>query len=156
MKDKVITVTINKFIKVELFAQKDKKFKLGDNETNYTTLKYNLIDYLTCDKSTVSLKNEFLEAGDISVDLKKHEVKRGGERVELNPKEFELMVFLLSNKGQVVSREQIQRKVQGYDYIGSDRQVDVHMGWMRSKLEVEPEHPCYLIKVRGYGYKIAS
>jgi len=98
----------------------------------------------------------FLEAGNIKVDLKKHEVNRSGARVELNPKEFELLVMLLSNRGQVISREQILRKVWGYDYIGNDRTVDVHMRWMRRKLETDPDNPQYLITVRGYGYKFAG
>ncbi len=98
----------------------------------------------------------FLEAGDIRVDLKKHEVVRNGIRVELNPKEFELLVFLLSNRGQVFSREQILRSVWGYEYIGSDRTVDVHMRWMRRKLERDPDNPQYLLTVRGYGYKFTG
>jgi two-component system OmpR family response regulator len=101
-------------------------------------------------------ENEFLEAGDIAIDLKKHEVRRGGNRVELNPKEFELLVLLLSNRGQVISREQILRKVWGYDYIGNDRTVDVHMRWIRRKLETDPDNPRYLVTVRGYGYKFAG
>jgi two-component system OmpR family response regulator len=98
----------------------------------------------------------FLEAGDIKVDLKKHEVFRGGARVELNPKEFELLVFLLNNRGQVFSREQILRRVWGYEYIGSDRTADVHIRWMRRKLETDPDNPQYLLTVRGYGYKFAG
>jgi len=76
--------------------------------------------------------------------------------VELNPKEFELLVLLLSNRGQVISREQILRKVWGYDYIGNDRTVDVHIRWMRRKLETDPDNPRYLVTVRGYGYKFAG
>jgi len=101
-------------------------------------------------------KNKFLEAADIAVDLNKHEVRKGGNRVELNPKEFELLVLLLSNRGQVFSREQILRKVWGYDYIGNDRTVDVHIRWMRRKLETDPDNPRYLVTVRGYGYKFAG
>jgi DNA-binding response OmpR family regulator len=101
-------------------------------------------------------KSEILEAGDIAIDLKKHEVRKGGNRVELNPKEFELLVLLLSNRGQVISREQILRKIWGYDYIGNDRTVDVHMRWMRRKLETDPDNPRYLVTVRGYGYKFAG
>ena len=101
-------------------------------------------------------KNEFLEAGDIAVDLNKHEVRKGGDSVELNPKEFELLVLLLSNRGQVISREQILRKVWGYDYIGNDRTVDVHIRWIRRKLETDPDNPRYLVTVRGYGYKFAG
>ncbi|MFA5079981.1 MAG: response regulator transcription factor, partial [Dehalococcoidia bacterium] len=106
--------------------------------------------------TTVAAGQGFLEAGDIKIDLKKHEVVRNGIRVELNPKEFELLVFLLTNRGQVFSREQILRKVWGYDYIGNDRTVDVHMRWMRRKLETDPDNPQYLLTVRGYGYKFAG
>ena len=104
----------------------------------------------------VSGDSGLLEAGDITVDLKKHEVSRMGNRVELNPKEFELLVLLMNNRGQVISREQILRKVWGYDYIGNDRTVDVHMRWMRRKLETDPDNPRYLVTVRGYGYKFAG
>ncbi|MDD5398235.1 MAG: response regulator transcription factor [Dehalococcoidia bacterium] len=106
--------------------------------------------------TTAAGSSGILKAGDITVDLKKHEVNRSGTRVELNPKEFELLVLLLSNRGQVISREQILRKVWGYDYIGNDRTVDVHMRWMRRKLETAPDNPQYLLTVRGYGYKFAG
>jgi two-component system OmpR family response regulator len=99
---------------------------------------------------------EVIKAGDISIDLIKHVVLNMGKEVELNPKEFELLVLLLKNRGQVISREQILRKVWGYDYIGTDRTVDVHMRWIRQKLEADPENPCYLVTVRGYGYKFAG
>jgi len=98
----------------------------------------------------------FLKAGDISIDLIKHMVLNKGKEVELNPKEFELLVLLLRNRGQVINREQILRKVWGYDYIGNDRTVDVHMRWIRQKLEKDPENPRYLVTVRGYGYKFAE
>jgi two-component system OmpR family response regulator len=108
------------------------------------------------DEGTATAAGGFLEAGDIKIDLKKHEVVRSGTGVELNPKEFELLVFLLSNRGQVFSREQILRNVWGYDFIGNDRTVDVHMRWMRRKLETDPDNPQYLLTVRGYGYKFAG
>jgi DNA-binding response OmpR family regulator len=97
-----------------------------------------------------------LEAADITVDLVKHVVHRGGEIVKLNPKEFELLAFLMSNMGQVISREQVLRKVWGYDYIGNARTVDVHMRWLRQKIEEDIESPRHLITVRGYGYKFEA
>lgn len=100
--------------------------------------------------------NEVLKADYISIDLIKHIVLNKGIEVELNPKEFELLALLLRNRGQVISREQILRKVWGYDYIGSDRTVDVHVRWIRQKLEADPENPVYLVTVRGYGYKFAG
>ena len=101
-------------------------------------------------------KNESLKAGDISIDLIKHIVLKMGNEVELNPKEFELLVLLMRNRGQVISREQILRKVWGYDFIGNDRTVDVHIRWIRQKLEADPQLPCYIVTVRGYGYKFAG
>jgi len=97
--------------------------------------------------------SRYLEGGDIRVDLSRHSVLRRNELVELNPKEFELLAFLMSNIGQVINREQVLRKVWGYDYIGNARTVDVHMRWLRQKLEADPDKPVHLITVRGYGYK---
>ena len=94
-----------------------------------------------------------LQYGDIRIDLTGHSVLCGQKVVGLNPKEFELLSFLMSNAGQVISREQVLRKVWGYDYIGNDRTVDVHMRWLRQKLEADPEKPVHLVTVRGYGYK---
>ena len=96
---------------------------------------------------------ECLQGGDIRINLTRHSVLRGQEVVELNPKEFELLSFLMNNIGQVISREQVLRKVWGYDYIGNARTVDVHMRWLRQKLEADPEKPVHLMTVRGYGYK---
>ena len=101
-------------------------------------------------------RHEVLKAGDISIDLIEHVVLNRGKEVELNPKEFELLVLLLQNRGQVISREQILRKVWGYDFIGNDRTVDVHIRWIRQKLEADPQNPRYLVTVRGYGYKFAG
>ena len=103
-----------------------------------------------------SAADDLLKAGDISIDLTRHIVSSRGCEVELNPKEFELLVLLMRNRGQVISREQILRKVCGYDFIGNDRTVDVHVRWIRQKLEEDPENPRYLITVRGYGYKFAG
>jgi two-component system OmpR family response regulator len=96
---------------------------------------------------------QYLEAHGIKVDLSSHSVSRAGRTVELNPKEFELLAYLMSNKGRVISREQVLRNVWGYDYIGGARTVDVHMRWLRRKLEDDAEKPVYLLTVRGYGYK---
>ena len=100
--------------------------------------------------------HDVLKAGDISIDLMKHVVLNRGRGVELNPKEFELLALLLRNRGQVISREQILREVWGHDFFGNDRTVDVHIRWIRQKLEADPEKPRYLITVRGYGYKFTG
>jgi two-component system OmpR family response regulator len=100
--------------------------------------------------------SDVLKAGDISIDLIEHVVLNRGKEVELNPKEFELLALLLRNRGQVIDREQILRKVWGYDFIGNDRTVDVHIRWIRQKIETDPGKPRYLVTVRGYGYKFVG
>jgi DNA-binding response OmpR family regulator len=107
-------------------------------------------------KGTPGKGQKQLEAGGLRVDLAKHRVFRDDELVELNPKEFELLVYLMSNKGQVIGREQILRQVWGYEYIGNARTVDVHMRWLRQKIEKDAEKPEHLVTVRGYGYKFES
>ncbi|MHB8085826.1 MAG: response regulator transcription factor [Dehalococcoidia bacterium] len=106
--------------------------------------------------ASVVEKSRYLESGALKIDLERHEVFNQGNPVELNPKEFELLVYLVSNKGKVLSREQILRKVWGYDYIGNARTVDVHVRWLRRKLEKDAENPQYVQTVRGYGYKFAA
>jgi DNA-binding response OmpR family regulator len=96
---------------------------------------------------------QFLEGGDIRVDLAKHAVFHDSKPVELNRKEFELLAFLMSNAGRVISREQALRKVWGYDFIGGFRTVDVHIRWLRQKLETDVHKPSHIVTVRGYGYR---
>ncbi len=95
-----------------------------------------------------------LEIGDISVDISRHQAKRRDLALNLTPKEFDLLAFLATNKGLVFSREQLLEKVWGYDYAGDSRTVDVHIRWLRQKIEADPSNPRYLITVRGAGYKM--
>jgi two-component system OmpR family response regulator len=95
-----------------------------------------------------------ISIGDLEVDTSRHTVARNGSPVELTPKEFELMAFLSRNKGIVFSREQLLEKVWGYDYAGDSRTVDVHIRWLRQKLEEDPARPHHLLTVRGTGYKL--
>jgi DNA-binding response OmpR family regulator len=95
-----------------------------------------------------------LVVGPIEVDLRGHVVRRGGEVVALKPKEFDLLAFLARNPGQVFTREQLLQHVWGYDFFGGSRTVDVHMRWLREKLEERPSAPRHLLTVRGVGYKL--
>jgi DNA-binding response OmpR family regulator len=95
-----------------------------------------------------------IKLGELEIDIPRHIVTRGGEPVALTPKEFELLSFLSRNKGLVFSREQLLEKVWGYDYAGDTRTVDVHMRWLRQKLEDDPARPEFLLTVRGTGYKV--
>lgn len=89
---------------------------------------------------------------DLTLDLLKHEVKLRGSLVDLTPKEFKLLKFLLKHQSQVLSREQLLKSVWGYDYIGTSRIIDIHISHLRDKLEKDPQHPNILKTVRGFGY----
>jgi two-component system OmpR family response regulator len=94
-----------------------------------------------------------LSFGDLEVDTLHHVITRAGNTLNLSPKEFDLLVFLTSNKGLVFTRDQLLEKVWGYDYSGDTRTVDVHIRWLREKIEANSEEPKHLITIRGVGYK---
>lgn len=94
-----------------------------------------------------------IRTGDLSLDLRGRVVIRQGKEVTLKPKEFDLLFFLARNAGQVFTREQLLENVWGYDFYGGSRTVDVHVRWLREKLEETPAHPRHLLTVRGVGYK---
>lgn len=91
--------------------------------------------------------------GDLEIDVARHQVSRGGSPVTLSPKEFELLSFLAKTPGQVFTRDTLLDRVWGYDYAGDTRTVDVHIRWLRQKIEPNPDTPTYLVTVRGVGYK---
>ncbi len=91
---------------------------------------------------------------DIEIDVPRRKVTLRGILLDLTPKEFELLAFLAQNAGIVLSREQLLEKVWGYDFFGGTRTVDVHVRWLRQKIEQDPAEPQRLITVRGAGYKL--
>jgi DNA-binding response OmpR family regulator len=97
---------------------------------------------------------QVLTIGDLEIDVARHRASLGGTTLELTPKEFDLLTFLAKNKGFVFSREQLLEKVWGYDFAGDTRTVDVHVRWLRQKIEREPTEPERLVTVRGTGYKL--
>ncbi|MDD2486302.1 MAG: winged helix-turn-helix domain-containing protein, partial [bacterium] len=84
----------------------------------------------------------------------RHEVEVDGAGVELSPKEFGLLHILMANAGRVVSREMLLEKIWGQDFYGDDRTVDVHIRWLREKIEPDPSTPSRLVTIRGLGYKL--
>jgi len=105
------------------------------------------------ESSVVVNTDAVVTMGDLAIDIDRHRVSRSGEPVELAPKEFDLLAFLAANSGRVFSRDYLLERVWGYDYAGGTRTVDVHMRWLRKKLENDPANPRHLITVRGVGYK---
>jgi two-component system, OmpR family, response regulator len=97
-----------------------------------------------------------LKGHDLELDTVRHNVSLKGAPLTLTPKEFELLAFLMRNKGQVFGREQLMEKVWGYTFDGSKRTVDVHIRWLRQKIEENPEKPKILITIIGFGYKFES
>jgi len=95
-----------------------------------------------------------IKIGKLEVDIARHRVSLSGAALELTPKEFDLLAFLARHRGMVFSREQLLEKIWGYDYAGDTRTVDVHVRWLRQKIEADPGHPVHLLTVRGTGYKL--
>jgi DNA-binding response OmpR family regulator len=90
---------------------------------------------------------------DLTIDLDRHEVLRNGEPLPLKPKEYELLLFLARNRGIVLSRNLILERVWGWDYVGGSRTADVHIRWLREKIEDDPSNPRRIVTVRGVGYR---
>lgn len=91
-------------------------------------------------------------SGDLQADRERREVTRAGKVLRMKPKEFELLLFFLQHPGRVFSREQILDEVWGYDFYGGPRTVDVHVRWLRQKIEDDAANPTRLRTVRGSGY----
>ena len=94
--------------------------------------------------------------GQVAIDFRRAEVTRGGEQVALSAREFHLLRYLVEHRGETLSREQLLSDVWGYGAGMMTRTVDVHMAWLRQKLEENPHYPEYFLTVRGLGYKFAG
>jgi two-component system alkaline phosphatase synthesis response regulator PhoP len=96
------------------------------------------------------------EFGDVIVDVDRHEASKGGEQLELTPREFRLLGYFLAHQGEVVSREELLDAVWGYDTIPFTRTVDTHIAKLRKKIETDPSDPQHLITVHRLGYKFVG
>jgi DNA-binding response OmpR family regulator len=94
-----------------------------------------------------------LASGDLRLDLAARRATRGGQPVNLAPREFDLLALLLRHRGAVLSRDLLLARVWGDEYAGDARTVDVHVHWLRQKIEEDPSHPQRLQTVRGVGYR---
>ena len=96
---------------------------------------------------------EHLQAGDLTVDLIGRRAYKDDQAFNLSHKEFDLLAELMRNKGMVLSRDLLLTKVWGYDYVGETRTVDVHIRWLREKIEEKPSKPTRITTVRSIGYR---
>ena len=96
---------------------------------------------------------ETIRAGDLVVDMTAHTAVLGDRALELKPREFELLALLMNNRGRAFTRDQLLQRLWGQDYVGDSRTVDVHVRWLREKIEAEPGKPKRIITIRGVGYR---
>lgn len=99
--------------------------------------------------------DETLTFGHLTIDLAAREVFWDGDRIPVRPKEFELLSFLAQNPGRAFTRDQLLQHIWGYEYSGDTRTVDVHVRWLRQKVEEDPSTPHHILTVRGIGYRFA-
>jgi DNA-binding response OmpR family regulator len=97
-------------------------------------------------------QTERLVFEDLTIDLDRHEILLGEEPLRLKPKEYDLLLFLARHRGIALSRDLILERVWGWDYGGGSRTVDVHVRWLREKIESDPASPERIVTVRGVGY----
>ncbi|MFN8072576.1 MAG: response regulator transcription factor [Mycobacterium sp.] len=95
-----------------------------------------------------------LESGPVRMDIERHIVSVDGEQIALPLKEFDLLEYLMRNKGRVLTRGQLIDRVWGADYVGDTKTLDVHVKRLRAKIETDPANPVRLVTVRGLGYKL--
>src|SRR5687767_5992557 len=98
-------------------------------------------------------KHETLKFDNLVINLTRREVTLDDEPIPLKPKEYELLLFLAEHKSQMLSREFVLERVWGWDFIGDSRTVDVHVRWLRQKIEEDPAKPIRIVTVRGGGYR---
>lgn len=100
-----------------------------------------------------AMQREVLQAADLRVDTGSRRVWRGRQETALSAKEFDLLVCLMRNRGLALSRDLLLERVWGYDFLGDSRTVDVHVRWLREKIEPDPSQPVFIHTVRGTGYR---
>jgi DNA-binding response OmpR family regulator len=95
---------------------------------------------------------EIMRFGNLEIDVTRHEVRLNQIPVNMKPQEYALLHYFAQNRGKVLNREQILEHVWGWEFIGESRTVDVHVRWLREKIETDPSHPTRIITLRSAGY----
>ena len=104
------------------------------------------------EESEDTKKNKIL-SGNLRIDQNRHEVFLEDHILDLAPKEYDLLLYFIDHKRYILTRNQILEKVWGWEYSGDSRTIDVHVSWLREKIEKDPETPLRIITVRGSGYR---
>lgn len=143
-------------------AEVDKIIGLESGADDYITKPFGLGEFLArvravlrrrIDNQKSAVQQDELVIDNLRVDLTGRRVFLGDEKIQLSNKEFDLLTELMRNKNAVLSRDLILTKVWGYDYFVDKRTVDVHIRWLREKIEDDPSNPSRIVTVRGVGYR---
>lgn len=128
---------------------------------DYITKPFNLAELAARVKAVLRRSNsekpvDAVESGNLRLDPSRHEATLGGQPLELSPKEFQLLHFLMRYPGQVFSRDTLLDRVWGQDAFVSPRTVDVHVRWLRQRVELDASNPVRIVTIRGVGYRFTS
>ncbi len=139
-------------------GEMDKIIGLDSGADDYITKPFSLGELLA--RVRVALRHRHsktlsnkLNAGNLTIDLIGRRAQLNSQPLNLSHKEFDLLVELMRNRGAVLSRDLLLTKVWGYDYAGGTRTVDVHIRWLREKIENDPSSPQRILTIRGIGYR---
>jgi DNA-binding response OmpR family regulator len=140
-------------------AEADKIIGLETGADDYIVKPFSLGEFLArvraaLRRSAAALSGDVLTSGDLRLDLAARRVALAGRPVVLTPREFDLLALLLRHRGAVMSRGLLLARIWGDDYVGDARTVDVHIHWLRQKLEKDPARPALIQTVRGVGYRL--
>lgn len=139
-------------------SEVDKIIGLDSGADDYITKPFGLGEFLARVRATLRRKPknatpEFFQSGDLALDLIGRKSYKGDQELNLSHKEFDLLAELMRNPGMVLSRDLLLTKIWGYDYHGGSRTVDVHVRWLREKIEENPSKPKRITTVRSIGYR---
>jgi two-component system alkaline phosphatase synthesis response regulator PhoP len=134
--------------------------KLGADD--YVTKPFEMVELLA--RIEVKLRrapatahpSEGYQFDDVRIEFRRAEVTKGGAPLELSAREFQLLKYFIEHRGATLTREELLNEVWGYNSMPSTRTVDVHVAWLRQKIEPNPRHPQYILTIHGMGYKFAG
>ena len=139
-------------------SEVDKIIGLDSGADDYITKPFSLGEFLARVRAALrrqpkAATPKHLESGDLSLDLESRKVFKINKQLSLSYKEFDLLAEFMRNPGMVLSRDLLLTKVWGYDYYGESRTVDVHIRWLREKIEDDPSKPKRITTIRSVGYR---